>query len=160
MRFLSGLFGRRHAAIGPNEAGRRVDDGAVLLDVREPSEWRAGHAPRARHIPLNDLDRRQRKLPAGREIHHGVSVRASVSPRRGDSGGRGARRVESVRWDAGLVGRRPAGRREGWTAGGRHMTLLPTSARPTIRAAAVPEFIRGTNARAVVAHSPISCRLC
>ena len=40
----------------------------MLLDVREPSEWRAGHAPRARHIPLNDLERRRKELPAGREI--------------------------------------------------------------------------------------------
>ena len=74
MSFLSGLFGRKYAAIGPTEARRRVDDGAVLLDVREPSEWRAGHAPKARHIPLNDLDRRRKELPAGREI---ITVRRS-----------------------------------------------------------------------------------
>ncbi len=30
-------------------------DGAVLVDVREPHEWRAGHAPQARHIPLQPL---------------------------------------------------------------------------------------------------------
>ncbi|WP_317445954.1 rhodanese-like domain-containing protein [Streptomyces collinus] len=28
---------------------------AVLLDVREPDEWRAGHAPRAVHLPLSEL---------------------------------------------------------------------------------------------------------
>ncbi|MFF4656407.1 rhodanese-like domain-containing protein [Streptomyces sp. NPDC001381] len=28
---------------------------AVLLDVREPHEWRAGHAPRAVHVPLSSL---------------------------------------------------------------------------------------------------------
>jgi rhodanese-related sulfurtransferase len=68
MSFLSGLFGRKYASIGPAEASRRVDGGAVLLDVRESAEWRAGHAPEARHIPLTDLDRRRRELPAGREI--------------------------------------------------------------------------------------------
>ena len=68
MSFLSGLFGRKYPSIGPTEARHRVDGGAVLLDVREPSEWRAGHAPKARHLPLNDLDRRRRELPAGREI--------------------------------------------------------------------------------------------
>ena len=68
MSFLSGLFGRKYASIGPADAQRRIDDGAVLLDVREPSEWRVGHAPKARHIPLNDLDRRRKELPAGREI--------------------------------------------------------------------------------------------
>ena len=68
MSFLSGLFGRKYASIGPADAQRRIDDGAVLLDVREPAEWRAGHAPKARHIPLGDLDRRRKELPAGREI--------------------------------------------------------------------------------------------
>lgn len=68
MSFLSRLFGRKYTSIGPAEARRRVDAGAVLLDVREHSEWRSGHAPRARHIPLNDLDRRRKELPAGREV--------------------------------------------------------------------------------------------
>ena len=68
MSLLSGLFGRKYASIGPTEASSRVDGGAVLLDVREPAEWRVGHAPKARNIPLNDLDRRRKELPAGREI--------------------------------------------------------------------------------------------
>ena len=42
-------------AIGPEEAARRVDEGAVLLDVREPDEWHAGHAPEAVHVPLAAL---------------------------------------------------------------------------------------------------------
>ena len=42
-------------AVGPEEAARRVDEGAVLLDVREPDEWHAGHAPDAVHIPLAAL---------------------------------------------------------------------------------------------------------
>ena len=67
MSFLSGLFGRKYASIGPTEASSRVDGGAVLVDVREPAEWRAGNAPKARHVPLNDLDRRRGELPAGRE---------------------------------------------------------------------------------------------
>jgi rhodanese-related sulfurtransferase len=32
-----------------------LDGGAVLLDVREPEEWEAGHAPGARHVPLGLL---------------------------------------------------------------------------------------------------------
>jgi rhodanese-related sulfurtransferase len=31
------------------------DGDAVLLDVREPYEWQAGHAPRAAHLPLSAL---------------------------------------------------------------------------------------------------------
>jgi rhodanese-related sulfurtransferase len=41
--------------VGPEEAARRVDEGAVLLDVREPDEWHAGHAPDAMHVPLAAL---------------------------------------------------------------------------------------------------------
>lgn len=33
-------------------------DGISLLDVREPDEWAAGHAPGAVHIPLGDLPAR------------------------------------------------------------------------------------------------------
>jgi rhodanese-related sulfurtransferase len=42
-------------AVGAEEAARRVDEGAVLLDVREPDEWNAGHAPDAMHVPLAAL---------------------------------------------------------------------------------------------------------
>ena len=55
MSFLQSLFRRSHAAIGPAEARQHIDNGAILVDVREPAEWRAGHAPEARHIPLGDL---------------------------------------------------------------------------------------------------------
>lgn len=41
-----------------------LDDGAVLVDVREPAEWRSGHAPRARHIPLGRLAQETRRLPS------------------------------------------------------------------------------------------------
>ena len=54
--------------VGPQEAHDLVQAGAVLLDVREDSEWRAGHAPGARHIPLGDLDRGIDALPRDREV--------------------------------------------------------------------------------------------
>lgn len=41
---------------------------AILLDVSEPDEWAAGHAPQAVHIPLGDLDRRAGELPADRPV--------------------------------------------------------------------------------------------
>jgi tRNA 2-selenouridine synthase SelU len=39
------------------DAGLRTgrDGHAPLLDVREPDEWQAGHAPRAMHMPLATL---------------------------------------------------------------------------------------------------------
>lgn len=43
--------------VDTHEAERLAADGAVLLlDVREPEEWDAGHAPGAVHVPLGDLD--------------------------------------------------------------------------------------------------------
>jgi rhodanese-related sulfurtransferase len=42
-------------SVKPARAAQR-DDGAVLVDVREPDEWSAGHAPGAHHRPLSDLD--------------------------------------------------------------------------------------------------------
>lgn len=30
--------------------------GALLVDVREPAEWRAGHVADAMHVPLGQLD--------------------------------------------------------------------------------------------------------
>lgn len=49
-------------------AASLIADGAVLVDVREPHEWRAGHVPNARHIPLSQLAVRSRELPAGRRV--------------------------------------------------------------------------------------------
>jgi rhodanese-related sulfurtransferase len=65
---LRGLFAKPYAQIDAPEAKSRMDSGAILIDVREPQEWQAGHAQGARHIPLAQLDQRQRELPTGRPI--------------------------------------------------------------------------------------------
>ena len=65
---LRDLFAKPYQQIHAAEAKGRIDDGAILLDVREPHEWAAGHAQGARHIPLGQLGQRQRELPAGRPI--------------------------------------------------------------------------------------------
>jgi rhodanese-related sulfurtransferase len=40
----------------PQQAHQQAGDGqAVLLDVRETPEWKAGHAPGALHLPLSRL---------------------------------------------------------------------------------------------------------
>ncbi len=45
--------------IAPQEARRRADAGELaLVDVREESEWDAGRAPGAAHVPLTELDER------------------------------------------------------------------------------------------------------
>ena len=68
-RLLAGLFQRTPPAIGPGEAHAASNHGsAVLLDVREPGEWQAGHAPQADHIPLGQLEDRLAELPRDRHI--------------------------------------------------------------------------------------------
>lgn len=61
-------FARPYRKINAAQAAALADDGAVLVDVREPYEWREGHAPGARHIPLGELTRRLRELPADRHL--------------------------------------------------------------------------------------------
>jgi rhodanese-related sulfurtransferase len=45
-----------------------VEDGAMLLDVREADEWDAGHAPEAVWIPMGELQARVDELPRDRRI--------------------------------------------------------------------------------------------
>ncbi len=44
-------------------------DGALVVDVREPHEYEAGHVPGAHLLPLGTLGHRARELPAGRPIY-------------------------------------------------------------------------------------------
>jgi rhodanese-related sulfurtransferase/glyoxylase-like metal-dependent hydrolase (beta-lactamase superfamily II) len=48
--------------IGPEAADALVQDGAVMLDVREPDEWEAGHAPVASFIPMSQVEARLSEL--------------------------------------------------------------------------------------------------
>lgn len=65
---LKSLFAKPYATVSAAQAAAMADTGAVLLDVREPHEWQAGHAPKARHIPLAHLARRAGELPHGRGV--------------------------------------------------------------------------------------------
>jgi rhodanese-related sulfurtransferase/DNA-binding transcriptional ArsR family regulator len=57
------------APINSDELISRLRDETVtLIDVRPEAEYRAGHLPGARSVPLADLESRLRDLPAGREI--------------------------------------------------------------------------------------------
>ncbi|MET8066864.1 rhodanese-like domain-containing protein [Micromonospora sp. NPDC005686] len=62
------MFGPRVARVTPAEAATLSGAGALLLDVREPAEWQAGHAPGARHIPLGQLADRLSEVPANRPV--------------------------------------------------------------------------------------------
>lgn len=54
--------------VGPSEAIELLEGEAMLLDVREESEWEAGHAPMASLVPLAQLPDVLDELPRDRLI--------------------------------------------------------------------------------------------
>ncbi|GII77673.1 sulfurtransferase [Sphaerisporangium rufum] len=84
-----------------------VPDDVFLLDVREPDEWAAGHAPDAVHIPLGALQGRVAELPAGVPVYVVCRV--------------GGRSAQAVAW-LNHVGREAVnvgGGMRSWAAAGR-----------------------------------------
>jgi DMSO/TMAO reductase YedYZ molybdopterin-dependent catalytic subunit len=55
-------------AVGARAAAQLVAAGALLLDVREPDEWDAGHAAGAVHLPMGLVHDRHAELPSDRRI--------------------------------------------------------------------------------------------
>lgn len=71
MHLLSRLFPAPESArraVDVYEASRRQAAGAFLVDVRQPEEWNAGHAPNATLIPLGALSARLADIPRDREV--------------------------------------------------------------------------------------------
>lgn len=68
MGFLGRLFGSTYETVDVARARELLDSGAVLVDVRTAQEYRAGHAPAARHIPLDAIATRQRELSKDRQV--------------------------------------------------------------------------------------------
>ncbi len=70
--FFSRFFGRMHApapshVIGFDDLRKELDAGAVeLIDVREQSEYRSGHVPGSRNLPLSRFD--PAHLPRDRKV--------------------------------------------------------------------------------------------
>ena len=56
--------------ITPTELRERLDRGEalVLIDVREPYEWEAGHIAEARHVPLAQVPDRLAEIPQDAEV--------------------------------------------------------------------------------------------
>ncbi len=66
---LMDLLGRKVSdEFEPSRVKERQDAGALLVDVREDFEYRDGHAPGARLIPLGKLSQQLPKLPKDREV--------------------------------------------------------------------------------------------
>jgi len=56
------------AEISVDQAAQKRDQGAFILDVREPSEWAEFHIPGATLIPLGELPNRLSEVPKDREV--------------------------------------------------------------------------------------------
>ena len=56
--------------ITPTELSQRIASGEeiVLIDVREPHEWNAGHIESATHIPMSQVPQRLAEIPKDKEV--------------------------------------------------------------------------------------------
>ena len=82
---------------------------ALLVDVREPDEWTAGHAPGAVHIPLGQLGARYTEIPQGGRVY--------VICRAGSRSSQAAHALAGAGWDVVNV----SDGMNGWAAAGRPM---------------------------------------
>ena len=64
------LFGKPVSSIDAIELNDRLENGKrpIVIDVRQPDEYRGGHIAGAKLIPLNALNSRMKELPQSREI--------------------------------------------------------------------------------------------
>jgi rhodanese-related sulfurtransferase len=70
MNLFELLFGKPVATINAIELNDRFKNGKrpLIIDVRQPDEYRTGHIIGAKLIPLNKLSGRMKELPHNREI--------------------------------------------------------------------------------------------
>lgn len=61
---IAAFFVWKRADIGGVKARELVGHGAILVDVRNPAEFAAGHIEGARNVPVHDLERRADELGA------------------------------------------------------------------------------------------------
>ncbi len=54
--------------VSAGEAKAKQQAGAVIVDVREPYEWREGYIPGAKLIPLRSLASRVQELDPSKEV--------------------------------------------------------------------------------------------
>jgi rhodanese-related sulfurtransferase len=59
------MFDRRRL---PEVTAAEVAEDAVLIDVRDPDEWAAGHAPEAVHLPMMEIPVRVEEVPRDRDV--------------------------------------------------------------------------------------------
>ena len=50
------IFLRRGSSISPERAQEYLKNGAIVIDVRSPSEFASGHLPKAINLPLQEIE--------------------------------------------------------------------------------------------------------
>ena len=61
--------GRGGSSLDTLGATRLINDtGAMVLDIRTPAEFAAGHVPNARNIPLSELEKRASELTGNKPV--------------------------------------------------------------------------------------------
>jgi rhodanese-related sulfurtransferase len=95
----------------PTISVEEIPANAFLLDVREPDEWNAGHAPEATHVPMGDIPA---KYAADPEFFEGDRPLVVVC----HAGGRSARVVAWLQ-QQGVPAINLAGGMADWAAAGR-----------------------------------------
>lgn len=70
MNLLEMLLGKPIPELTPHELNEKLKDKQkfILIDVRQPEEFKNGHVPGAKLIPLGELSRRLNELPKDKEI--------------------------------------------------------------------------------------------
>ena len=70
MNFLNLLFGKPVPTLNTVELNEKLKNGKrpLVIDVRQPDEYRSGHIPGAKLIPLGELKQRMKKLPQNKDI--------------------------------------------------------------------------------------------
>lgn len=70
MNLLTSLFGPPLPSLTATEANEKLKNGKrpLILDVRQPEEYRDGHIAGAKLIPLGELSKRANELPKEKEI--------------------------------------------------------------------------------------------
>lgn len=70
MNLLEMLFGKPIPEIDAQELNDKLKTNRnfMLIDVRQPGEFKSGHVPSAKSIPLGELSQRAKELPKNKEI--------------------------------------------------------------------------------------------
>jgi rhodanese-related sulfurtransferase len=108
MNIFRTLFAAGVNNLNAQDAKARIDSEQppVILDVRQPDEFRAGHIAGAKLIPLNELRQRMGELPKEQEI---LCVCRSGSRSGAAAGQLGSAGFNAVNLRGGMIGWQLAG---------------------------------------------------